>query len=107
MPDARVATYSSGRAWRDFGPFIGRSHDPSATLRTSLYPRSESWRPGRQKPGGQLVRNNSMRVMRKPYKTPKHREDGSNSLKKEHLGIIVAGVLSGSKTRKWVYLETI
>jgi len=46
-----------------------------------------------------------MRVRRKPYMTPKQREDGSNSLQEGQR--LVAGVLSGSKVRRRVYLETI
>ena len=45
--------------------------------------------------------------IRKPYNAPLHRTDGSNSLKKGQLRSLVAGVLSGSKARKRVYLETI
>ena len=32
---------------------------------------------------------------------------GTAALKEEMLSIIIRGVLSGEKTRKWVYLETI
>ena len=46
-----------------------------------------------------------MRVMRKPYMTPNQREDGSD-LPKEEQRLVVGG-LSGSKTRKRVYLEAI
>jgi hypothetical protein len=45
--------------------------------------------------------------MRKPYKTPERRQVGLKALKEEMLGIIMHGVLSGSKTHKRVYLETI
>jgi len=72
-----------------------------------LHPCSESWRPGRQEPGGQLVRKDAMRVMRKPYKTLEQRKNEYNLLKKQALGSIARGALSGSKTRRRVYLETI
>ena len=55
----------------------------------------------------QLGRKHSMRVMRKPTKTPKQREDVSNSVKDGHLRSPVAEVLSESKTRKRVSLEAI
>jgi hypothetical protein len=53
------------------------------------------------------VRNVTMRVMRKPYKTPNCVSNDSKSLTKKGLGANRCGVLSGSKPRKWVYLETI
>ena len=45
--------------------------------------------------------------MRKPYKTTEQRRKGRNPLIRERLGKIELGVLSGGKTRKQIYLETI
>jgi hypothetical protein len=67
----------------------------------------EPGRKSREKPGGQFVRKKSIRVIRKPYKTPTFYENNINQLIKNDLGEDKGGVLSGSKTRKWIYLETI
>ncbi len=48
-----------------------------------------------------------MRVRQKPYKTQQHDKDNCNALSKRNLCRIAVGVLSGNKTRKRVYLETI
>ena len=48
-----------------------------------------------------------MRVMWKPCKTLKRRQDRSNALQEEHLRSLAARILSGSKTRKRDYLEAI
>jgi hypothetical protein len=45
--------------------------------------------------------------MRKPYRTPEHHHVGIKALKEKMLGIIIPGVLSGRRTRKRVYQETI
>jgi hypothetical protein len=67
----------------------------------------ESWRPGSEEPGGQVVRKDAMRVMPKPYKTQRHRKDDFNQWTHNGLGGIARGVLSGDETRKRVCLETI
>ena len=48
-----------------------------------------------------------MRVMLKPYKTPTFGNIDAKPLKSHGLSECGRGVLSGSKTRKRVYLETI
>ena len=45
--------------------------------------------------------------MWKPYKTPERRHVGHKPLNGEKLDTIYVGVLSGSESRKWVYVETI
>jgi hypothetical protein len=44
--------------------------------------------------------------MWKPYNTPKHHKNDSNPLAKLTLARTACGVLSGSESRKWVYVET-
>ena len=48
-----------------------------------------------------------MRVMRKPYKTPTFGISVPKPLEIYELSERYSGVLSGSKTRKRVYLETL
>jgi len=72
-----------------------------------LHPCSESRGAGCQKPGGQPVSTNRVRIMRKPYKTRKHRNRNPKPLNTIGLGAIARGVSSGSNTRKRVYRETI
>ena len=60
---------------------------------------------------GQPVRKKAMpammRVMRKPYKTPTFANIDAKPSRSHGLCECGGGVLSGSKTRKRVYLETI
>ena len=56
---------------------------------------------------GGVVRKKAMRVMRKPYGTTTFGNIDAKPLKSHGLSECGVGVLSGSKTRMRVYLETI
>lgn len=62
---------------------------------------------GIKNPADTPLRKEGVRVMRKPYKTPESHKTPRGILGVDDLRGFALCVLSGSKTRKGVYLETI
>ncbi len=73
----------------------------------SLHPCLERGRRGREKPRGQPVRKKAMRIMRKPNKTSPFANSDPKPLEIRGLSERYSSVLSGCKTRRRVYMETV
>jgi len=104
--EASLSQVTSGRPLGDLnGARVSRSQRcADFDDRQPPIPLPELWR---EEPGGHVVRLESMRIVRKPYKTPKSQDDDSNPITKRELTPNCVRRTIWKVDPKRAYLETI